>query len=167
MHVCLLHISQQNFTSPCVMCIVLVRVCTEKHSSLSVSFLPPSYLSARAVFPVEVEEKHNLSKSFQLISTGGAETCHCSAQFCSHIFSAAEPAIIQGNIPVPTLLLTQTHTHTHTQRQEDLADRQIRNQSQSRQRDTEADQPNKTAKLRCEHQNYFHPNVESIFFFFF
>lgn len=51
---------------------VYVWVCVGKHSSLSAAVLPPSYLSARAAFPIEggggggggdiaVEEKHNLS----------------------------------------------------------------------------------------------------------
>lgn len=158
-----------NFTSPCEVCILHVWVCVGKHSSLSAAFLPPSYLSARAAFPIgggggiEVVEKHNLSNIkyqglFSWSQQEGTEMFHCSAQQSPHIFSTAEPVIIQGNISMPLLPLSLSFFLAHTHRKEEWADSQIGNQARFKQIESEADQTNKRAKLRCNHQNYLYRN---------
>lgn len=109
---------------------------------------------------IEVVEKHNLSNIkyqglFSWSQQEGTEMFHCSAQQSPHIFSTAEPVIIQEIYQCPRCLsLSLSFSHTHTEKKSS----QIGNQAQFKQIDSEADQTNKRAKLRCNHQNYLYQN---------
>ena len=133
------HLSPGNFTTPGLVCNLIVWVCVGKHTSLtaviptSIISISHSSLSYRgwAGWVIEVEEKHNLSniiqKTFQSLQEA-TETCYCSAWQSPHqgrIFIQQNLLKNHGNLPQFALclhfsnylFLSLTHTHTaHSQR---------------------------------------------------
>lgn len=169
-YVCLVHISPQgtlHLLVKCVYCMcgfVLESIHHfQQHSYLHHIYQPEQPFLLGGGGGIEVVEKHNLSNIkyqgiFSWSQQEGTEMFHCSAQQSPHIFSTAEPVIIQGNISMPSLPLSLSFFLAHTHRKEEWADSQIGNQARFKQIESEADQTNKRAKLRCNHQNYLYQN---------